>query len=148
MLTPGRFSSRASSAQSGSTRRRAPVLTPACVNSRFSSAASFNSSGSGQLTPAVVARFKLSWIVLRATPSRRPISRALTPSWASRSMCLSCRMVSSLFAGIPFSSSISTRRNAKVADLRAADEKRTKGLSGGRLHLGMVAGFKSERWPE
>jgi hypothetical protein len=57
-------------------------------------------------------------------------------------------MVSSLFAGIPFSSSISTRRNAKVADLQAADEKRTKGLSGGRLHLGMVAGFKSERWPE
>jgi hypothetical protein len=57
-------------------------------------------------------------------------------------------MVSSLLAGIPFSSSISTWRNAKVADLRAADEKRTKTLSGGRLHLGMVAGFKSKRWPE
>jgi hypothetical protein len=43
----------------------------------------------------------LSWIVLRATPSVRPISRALTPSWCSRNMYRNCRMVSSLFAGIP-----------------------------------------------
>jgi hypothetical protein len=45
------------------------MLTPACVNRRFSSAALSNSSGSGQFTPAVVARFQLSWIVLRAAPS-------------------------------------------------------------------------------
>ena len=30
---------------------------------------------------AAATRFRLSWIVLRATPRRRPISRALTPSW-------------------------------------------------------------------
>jgi hypothetical protein len=135
MLTPGRFSSRASSIQSGSTRRRAPVLTPACVNSRFSSASSVKSSGNGQLKPAAAARFKLSWIVLRATPSRRPISRALTPSRASRGMCLNCRMVSSLFAGIPFSSSISTKRDAATADLRTADDRGPKPASDGRLHL-------------
>jgi hypothetical protein len=35
----------------------------------------------GQTSPAAAARFRLSWIVLRATPRRRPISRALTPSW-------------------------------------------------------------------
>jgi len=29
----------------------------------------------------LATRFRLSWIVLRATPRRRPISRALTPSW-------------------------------------------------------------------
>lgn len=51
--------------------------------------------------------------------SRRPISCALTPSGASRSMCLNCRIVSSLFADIPFSSPISARRNASVADLGA-----------------------------
>ena len=45
-------------------------------------------------------------MVLRATPSVRPISRALTPSRASRSICRICRMVSSLLAGIPDSSVI------------------------------------------
>jgi hypothetical protein len=33
-------------------------------------------------------------------PSVRPISRVLTPSWWSRNICRSCRMVSSLLAGI------------------------------------------------
>src|SRR5271168_4901784 len=36
--------------------------------------------------------------------------------------------------------------SASVADSRGADAERLTG-SGGRLHLGMVAGFKSERWP-
>ena len=49
---------------------------------------------------------RLSWIVERATPRRRPISRALTPSWRSRNRCRNCRMLSSRFAGIPISSSI------------------------------------------
>ena len=39
-------------------------------------------------------------------PSVRPISRALTPSRASRSICRICRMVSSLLAGIRFPSLI------------------------------------------
>ena len=38
-------------------------------------------SASGHANPAAAARFRLSWIVERATPRRRPISRALTPSW-------------------------------------------------------------------
>jgi hypothetical protein len=42
----------------------------------------------GQAIPIVLARRRLSWIVLRATPSVRPISRALTPSWCSRNMHL------------------------------------------------------------
>jgi hypothetical protein len=45
-------------------------------------------------------------MVLRATPSVRPIPRALTPSWCSRSICRNCRMVSSLLAGIKPSSLI------------------------------------------
>src|SRR5271170_3020201 len=37
--------------------------------------------------------------------------------------------------------------SASVADSRGADAERLTG-SGGRLHFGMVAGFKSERWPD
>jgi hypothetical protein len=37
-------------------------------------------SVNGHTNPAAAARFRLSWIVLSATPRRRPISRALTPS--------------------------------------------------------------------
>ena len=76
-----RFNSRARAAQSGSTRRRWPVSTPARPNSRSSKASSVTSSASGHANPAAVARFRLSWIVDRATPRRRPISRALTPPW-------------------------------------------------------------------
>ena len=68
-------------AQSGSARRRSPCVTPARPNSRVSRASSVTSSASGQESPAAAARFRLSWIVERATPRRRPISRALTPSW-------------------------------------------------------------------
>ena len=46
-----------------------------------SRASSVTSSASGHASPAAAARFRLSWIVERATPRRRPISRALTPSW-------------------------------------------------------------------
>src|SRR5271157_5698183 len=81
IVTPGRFSSRAWAAQSGSTRRRCPVAIPPRPKSWSSRASSVTSSASGHLSPAAAARFRLSWIVLRATPRRRPISRALTPSW-------------------------------------------------------------------
>ena len=57
------------------------------------------SSPNGHFSPAAAARFRLSWIVLRATPRRRPISRALTPSWRRRNKCRSCRMLSSRLAG-------------------------------------------------
>jgi len=56
--------------------------------------------------PAARARPRLSWIVLRATPSVRPVSRALTPAWCSRNIYRNCRMVSSLLAGIKPSSMI------------------------------------------
>ncbi len=81
IVTPGRFSSRAKAAQSGSARRRWPCVIPIRPNSRVSRAASVMSSASGHASPAAAARFRLSWIVERATPRRRPISRALTPSW-------------------------------------------------------------------
>ncbi|MCA7121238.1 MAG: hypothetical protein LGL72_17995, partial [Acidibrevibacterium sp.] len=51
----------------------------------------------------------MSWIVLRATPSIRPIALALMPSLASRKVCRICRIVSSLFAGIQPSSLMVTR---------------------------------------
>ena len=53
-MTPGRFSSRASAAQSGSARRRMPVVAPARPNSRCSSASSVTSSASGHVSPAAV----------------------------------------------------------------------------------------------
>jgi hypothetical protein len=52
---------------------------------------SVSSAGTGQPIPHACARRRLSWIVLRATPNVRPISRALTPSWCSRNMYRSCR---------------------------------------------------------
>src|SRR5271165_465087 len=147
IVTPGRFSSRARADQSGSARRRWPCVTPARPNSRVSSASSVTSSASGHASPAAAARFRLSWIVERATPRRRPISRALTPSWCSRNRCRSCRMLSSRFAGIPISSS--TIDGPGVPQLANRGEQTTRAVtgSGGRLHFGMVAGIKSERWP-
>ena len=83
---------------------------------RVSRASSVTSSASGHASPAAAARFRLSWIVERATPRRRPISRALTPSRRSRNRCRNCRMLSSPFAGIPISSStIDGPRSAGVA---------------------------------
>ena len=144
ILTPGRFISRAISAQSGSTRRRWPDGAPACANSRPSRASSVTSSGNGHCNPAAATRVRLSWIVLRATPRRRPISRALTPSWRSRNKYRNCRIVSSRLAGIPISSSIIDEEGrVAVADLRGANEENRLTSSGGRLHLGMVAGLES-----
>ena len=54
---------------------------PGAPKSWSSRASSVTSSASGHANPAAAARFRLSWIVERATPRRRPISRALTPSW-------------------------------------------------------------------
>ena len=83
----------------------------------------------------------------RATPRRRPISRALTPSWCSRNKCRNCRMLSSRFAGIPISSS--TIDGPGVPQLLNRGEQTLRAVtgSGGRLHFGMVAEIKSERWP-
>ena len=72
-MTPGRFSSRAKAAQSGPTRRRWPCVTPARPKSWRSRASSVTPSASGHANPAAAARFRLSWIVERATPRRRPI---------------------------------------------------------------------------
>src|SRR5271165_4358530 len=56
-------------------------------------------------------------------------------------------MLSSRFAGIPISSSIIDEAGvAAVAEPRGANGEAVTG-SGGRLHFGMVAGIKSERWP-
>src|ERR1019366_9251424 len=57
-----------------------PGLKPALANSRSSRMSSVRSAAGGQPIPAFSARLRLSWIVLRATPSARPISRALAPS--------------------------------------------------------------------
>ena len=136
---------------SGSVRRRCPVSTPVRPNSRSSRASSVTSSANGHASPAAAARFRLSWTVDRATLWRRPISRALTPPWRSRSRCRSCHMLSSRFAGIPISSStIDGRECASVADLRGADAERLTGWwpasfrNGGRLQIGTVASIKSK----
>ena len=70
-MTPGRFSSRAKAAQSGSIRRRWPVSFPARPNSRSSRASSVTSSANGHANPAAAARFRLSWTVERATPDEQ-----------------------------------------------------------------------------
>ena len=56
-------------------------------------------------------------------------------------------MLSSRFAGIPISSS--TIDGPGLPQLANRGEQTTRAVtgSGGRLHFGMVAGIKSERWP-
>ena len=54
-------------------------------------------------------------------------------------------MVSSLLAGIPFSS-LSVEGGMPWL-LTRGERRRRNRLQGGRLHLGTVAGIKSERWP-
>ncbi len=54
-----------------------PPLTlrdPGAATRRVSRASSVTSSASGQESPAAAARFRLSWIVERATPRRRPMA--------------------------------------------------------------------------
>src|SRR5687768_17206142 len=99
--------------------------------------ASVISAPSGQARPAASARLRLSWTVLRAAPSIRPIARALTPSWASRSICRSWRMVSSLLAGIPSSSWLSRTGMPRLL---------TRGNDVAEIGY-WVAGFISEPWP-
>jgi hypothetical protein len=56
-------------------------------------------------------------------------------------------MLNSRFAGIPISSS--TIDGPGVPQLMNRGEQTLRAVtgSGGRLHFGMVAGIKSERWP-
>ena len=56
-------------------------------------------------------------------------------------------MLSSRFAGIPISSSIIDGSGVPQLPNRGEQTTRAVTGSGGRLHLGMVAGIKSERWP-
>ena len=56
-------------------------------------------------------------------------------------------MLNSRFADIPISSS--TTDGPGVPQLMSRGEQTLRAVtdSGGRLHFGMVAGIKSERWP-
>src|SRR5260370_35552620 len=56
-------------------------------------------------------------------------------------------MLSSRFAGIPISSSIIDGSGGPQLLNRGEQTLRAVTGSGGRLHFGMVAGLKSERWP-
>src|SRR5260370_29229802 len=56
-------------------------------------------------------------------------------------------MLSSRFAGIPISSSIIDGSGVPQLLNRGEQTLRAVTGSGGRLHFGMVAGLKSERWP-
>ena len=91
--------------------------------------------------PEQPARYHLE-IVLRATPSVRPISRALTPSRASRSICRICRMVSSLLAGIRLPSIARGLMPEGLTQTKTPNSPKT-----GRRLIGTPAGFKSEWWP-
>ena len=132
---PAQARPHAGAAQTGAARERRSVI----------------SAGKGQLRPAASARLRLSWTVDRATPSVRPISRALTPSRARRNICRSWRMVSSLLAGIPFSSLSVEDGDAVVADPRgtAAPKSATgwpaSSRNGGRHQIGTVADIVSEQ---
>jgi TnpA family transposase len=57
-----------------------------------------------------------------------------------------CLIVSSLFAGIQPSSWLFTRK--QMPELLTLPKMARKPRPGGRLQIGMVAGFKSERWPK
>jgi hypothetical protein len=92
---------------------------------------------------AGIARAPIAARLLR----RRPISRALTPSWRSRNRCRNCRMLSSRFAGIPISSSTIDGPGVPQLLNRGEQTLRVVTGSGGRLHFGMVAGIKSKRRP-
>jgi hypothetical protein len=54
-------------------------------------------------------------------------------------------MVSSLLAGIPSSSWLSRMGMPRL--LTRGERRRRNRLQSGRLHLGTLAGIKSERWP-
>src|SRR5271168_4252063 len=56
-------------------------------------------------------------------------------------------MLSSRFAGIPISSSTIDEPGVPQLLNRGEQTIRVVTGSGGRLHFGMVAGIKSERWP-
>src|ERR1700686_4082398 len=56
-------------------------------------------------------------------------------------------MLSSRFAGIPISSSTIDEPGGPQLLNRGEQTLRAGTGSGGRLHFGMVAGIKSERWP-
>src|SRR3984957_4152804 len=56
-------------------------------------------------------------------------------------------MLNSRFAGIPISSSTIDGPGVPQLMNRGEQTLRTVTGSGGRLHFGMVAGIKSERWP-
>src|ERR1700719_3693526 len=64
-------------------RQRSPIRLAASAQARLRAAPREQSlfenvvAGTGQAIPLACARRRLSWIVLRATPSVRPISRAL-----------------------------------------------------------------------
>lgn len=116
-------------------------LTPARANSLFWSASSVKPPGNGQRSPAGAARFRLPWTVLRAIPSITAISRALLPP-ASRSICLNCLMVS--LPSLPASSS---PRSPRGADAKLLTQGRFVAAPPGRLLTGILADFRSERWP-
>src|SRR5690349_25148694 len=70
---------------------------------------------------------------------------AMTAHRSARNICRIWRMVSSLLAGIPFSSLSVEGGMAWL--LTRGERRRRNRLQGGRLHLGTVAGIKSEWWP-
>jgi len=91
------------------------------------------SSPSGQTSPAAAAADVVVHGGSRDAEPSADLARA-HPVAGEPELCRICRIVSSLLAGIPFSSRV-TRQGAAVADLR------------GRYRRFKVSGFISERRP-
>ena len=110
------------------------------------------SSANGHCNPAAAARFRLSWIVLRATP-RAARSRARSPHRGEAAISTAI-VASSVPASpaFPFSSSIIDEQGVPRVLTRGEQTTRTENRlrwpassrNGGRLQIGTLAGIKSE----
>jgi len=141
-----RFSSRWTSAQSGSAWWRWPCLVPTAVNSRASSAASVSSAGNGQPSPAIANRCSVNRMVDGARLSRRAISLPDTPAAVKRSTSRTWR-IAVLSASIRSSSAQSQRADPKRASRGAVSTppiRATSSRNGGRNHLGTPSDIKSD----
>src|SRR5713226_4873311 len=141
-----RLSSRCTTAQSGSVRRRWPCRPPlpAFANSRASSTVSVTSSGNGQVNPDASKRRIVSRTVEGAAPTRRAISRLGIPAAFNLITSRTWR-IASLSVGIqvPLRKAerrdrIGARRGLVTPGDIIPDWWATSNRNGGRDHSGMV----------
>ena len=136
-MTPGRFSSRWTSAQSGSANWR-PFAGGGGGKSSRSSAASSRPAGSGQDRPAVVARRRYSMTVVLPTPVASEMRRVDKPRACSRNTS-SIFLIGSLLIAPPRPLSQQLPGSAVVC-LRPAPRDGARSDHPGRMLLERVVG--------